>query len=186
MITAAAPDILYPLSRFCRENGRALPAFETITGSEMPEPYRTLLVHQGDMTSRLETHFDSSLRLRVLHHETTPTAYRREVLLCTEDSAMPVEYGAIEINLAAFPEGVRAAILEARQPLGGLLNQHRITYRSVPRAFLRLAPDQEMNALFGTDPAGELYGRSNVLLGANDQMLARIVEVLRPLGNGGA
>ena len=43
-----------------------------------------------------------------------------------------------------------------------------------------------MNALFSTDPAHELYGRCNVLIGARGETLARIVEVLRPLGNAGA
>jgi chorismate-pyruvate lyase len=186
VIAAAEPDLLYPLSLFCRENARALPVFTVIEGAEMPDPYRTLLVHRGDMTSRLESHFGSALRLRVLHREATPSAYRREVLLCTEKTSLPVEYGAIEINLTAFPDALRAAILEARQPLGGLLNSHGFAYRSEPRAFFRLAPDEMMNSLFDTSPATELYGRSNVLLGENGETLARIVEVLRPLGNPGS
>ena len=77
---------------------------------------------------------------------------------------------------------LRALILEAREPLGALLNRNGVVYRSEPDAFIRLAPDAEMNALFGTDPANELYGRCNVLLGEQGETLARIVEVLRPLG----
>ena len=185
-VTPVGHDLLYPLTLFCQNDGHPLPPFDVIDGEEMPEPYRTLLVHNGDMTSRLESHFGSPLRLRVLHRETTPGAYRREVLLCTRDGGLPVEYGAIEINLAAFAPALRALILEAREPLGGLLNRHGIVYRSEPRAFIRLAPDAEMNALFSTDPANELYGRSNVLLGERGETLARIVEVLRPLGNAAA
>ena len=49
----------------------------------------------------------------------------------------PVEYGAIEINLAAFPEPLRAQIVEGQLPLGGLLNAHGFQYRSEPRGYLR-------------------------------------------------
>ena len=173
-------DLLYPLSHFCRATGHALPACEFIDGAAMPEPYHKLLVHHGDMTSRLEEFHRAQMELRVLHREASGDAYRREVLLCKADSGLPVEYGAIEINLAAFDEPLRALILEGRQPLGGLLNRHGIRYRSEPRALLKLAPDSVMDAHFDLDGAHTLYGRSNVLLGDGDCVLARIVEVLRP------
>jgi chorismate-pyruvate lyase len=107
----------------------------------MPEPYRALLVHHGDMTSRLEDFHGAPMTLRVLNRETSGDAYRREVLLCKANDGLPVEYGAIEINLAAFDEVLRAEILEGWLPLGGLLNHHGIRYRSEPRAFLRIATD---------------------------------------------
>ena len=179
---AAEPgtDLLFPLSHFCHAGGHDLPACEIIEGAAMPEPYRKLLVHHGDMTSRLEEFHGAPMKLRVLHRETNGDSYRREVLLCKADSGLPVEYGAIEINLAAFAEPLRTLILEGREPLGGLLNRHAIHYRSEPRAFLKLAPDSVMDAHFDLDGAHTLYGRSNVLLGDGDHVLARIVEVLRP------
>ncbi len=179
---AAEPsaDLLFPLSHFCHASGHDLPACEFIDGAVMPEPYRALLVHNGDMTSRLEEFHGAAMKLRVLHREPCGDAYRREVLLCKADSGLPVEYGAIEINLAAFDESLRAQILEGHQPLGGLLNRAGIRYRSEPRAFLKLAPDSVMDAHFDLDGAHTLYGRSNVLLGDGDRVLARIVEVLRP------
>ena len=178
--TQASADLLFPLSHFCHLSGHDLPECEVIDGAAMPEPYRTLLVHNGDMTSRLEEFHRAPMTLRVLHRETDGDAYRREVLLCAQDSGLPVEYGAIEINLAAFAEPLRVLILEGRQPLGGLLNRHEIRYRSEPRAFLKLAPDSLMDAHFDLDGAHTLYGRSNVLRGDGDRVLARIVEVLRP------
>ena len=178
--TEASADLLFPLSHFCHAGRHDLPECEIIDGAAMPEPYRTLLVHNGDMTSRLEEFYRAPMTLRVLHRETDGDAYRREVLLCAQDSGLPVEYGAIEINLAAFAEPLRALILEGRQPLGGLLNGHGVRYRSEPRAFLKLAPDSAMDAHFELDDAHTLYGRSNVLLGDGGLVLARIVEVLRP------
>lgn len=176
-------DLLYPLSRFCERDGHPLPAYAVLDGLALPEPYRKLLFHRGDMTSRLEEFHASPMTLRVLHREEDSAAYRREVLLCAKDSGLPVEYGAIEIHLDAFEPELRAEILAGQLPLGGLLNRAGLRYRGEPRAFLRLAPDAAMNAHFQTDASNELFGRSNVLRGEKGETLARIVEVLRPLGN---
>lgn len=180
MTATGALDFLYPLTRFHENGGWPLPAVEFIEAAAMPEPYRTLLVHEGDMTSRLESFHDGAMKLEVLHREEAESGYRREVLLRVEESDLPVEYGAIEIDLGSFDAQLREHILEGRTPLGGLLNRFDINYRSQPRAFIKLASDERMCALFGTDCVQPLYGRSNVLLGEDDQTLARIVEVLRP------
>ena len=176
----AAADLLYPLSRFCERDGHSLPPHEILDGLDVPEPYRTLLVHRGDMTSRLEEFHGAPMTLRVLHREHDDQAYRREVLLCKKDDGLPVEYGAIEIHLDAFAPELRAQILEGGLPLGGLLNRAGVRYRSEPRAFIRLAPDSVMDAHFDLEGAHTLYGRCNVLLGGHGETLARIVEVLRP------
>ena len=44
----------YPLDEFYAQAGLPLPAIEQIGGEDMPEPYRSLLVHQRDMTPTLE------------------------------------------------------------------------------------------------------------------------------------
>lgn len=178
--TAATLDLLYPLTVFRKRDRRPLPVHEAIDADAVPEPYRTLLVHKGDMTSRLEAHHASPLKLRVLHRSHSAETYQREVLLITTKGDLPVEYGAIEINLAAFPEPLRAQIVEGQLPLGGLLNAHGFKYRSEPRGYLRVLPDLTLCRLFGVEAASAFYGRSNVLLGADGTVLAQIVEVLRP------
>jgi chorismate-pyruvate lyase len=184
MLAAADTELLHPLSHFCRQDGRQLPAFRIVQPEALPDAARKLLVHTGDMTSRLEQHHGGGTVLQVLHCEHTSSVYRREVLLCLEATSLPVEYGAIEIDLSAFTGELRDLIVEAQLPLGGLLNRFGVRYYSKPRAFLKLAPDPGMNALFGAEGATELYGRSNVLCGENGPVLAQIVEVLRPLENG--
>jgi len=183
-MTVAPPtasfDILHPLSLFRQRDGGTLPPVELIEGSAVPAPYQGLLVHKGDMTSRLEAFHSSPLKLRVLHLDRTPEAYRREVLLCTQAAGIPVEYGANEINLAAFEEPLRNEILAGKLPLGGLLNRAGIKYYSEPRAFLRVRPDATLCRLFEIEPVDALYGRSNTLLSSAGVVLARIVEILRP------
>jgi chorismate-pyruvate lyase len=177
---AQTSELLYPLSLFRQRDGRPLPIVQVIDGATMPEPYKSLLVHHGDMTSRLENFHGSPMKLRVLNLERSPDAYRREVLLCARESGLPVEYGAIEINLQPFEESLRSEILEGRLPLGGLLNRAKFGYRSEPRGYLRIMPDLTLCRLFGVDVAAAFFGRSNSLLAENGAVIARIVEVLRP------
>ena len=40
----------HPLDEFYANAGRALPKIEAVDGIAVPEPYRQLLVHDGDMT----------------------------------------------------------------------------------------------------------------------------------------
>ena len=47
-------DFAFPLSEFYARTSLALPRMEVIPGDAVPEPYRTLLVHEADMTSTLE------------------------------------------------------------------------------------------------------------------------------------
>lgn len=180
MIVSDTSDLLYPLTRFCQDGGHPLPPHEVVDGAALPEPYRTLLVHNGDMTSRLEKHFGGEIYIEVLHHEHTPEAYRREVVLRVEKNGLPVEYGAIEMDLEAFDSQVRRLILEEHLPLGGLLNRFRVPYRSEPKGFIKIGPDNVMQRTFGMPRADQFFGRCNVLLGEGDRTLARIVEVLRP------
>ena len=172
-------ELLYPLSLFRQRDGRPLPIVQVIDPADVPQPYQNLLVHNGDMTSRLESFHSSPMKLRVLNVERTPDAYRREVLLCARDTGLPVEYGAIEIDLRAFDESLRSEVIEGRLPLGGLLNRAGFKYRSQPRGYLRVLPDLTLCRLFGAEVA-PFFGRSNLLLRDDGARLASIVEVLRP------
>ena len=180
MISAPTLELLHPLPLLYDAAGRPLPQFELIEPKALPEACHRLLVHTGDMTSKLEDFFGDDMRLRVLRRDHTPEHYRREVVLYCATTELPVEYGAIEIELGAFEESLRSEIVEGRLPLGGLLNRHGIRYRSQPRGFLRVAPDPRLAELFHLPAPVVLFGRTNQLLDASDRVLARIVEVLRP------
>ena len=175
------PDLLYPLS-FMRM-ARKLPKlnFQEIDPSEVPEPYNSLLVHDGDMTSRLEAYHESALLVSPLRSSSDGKSYFREVLLTLEGSDQGVEYGAIEITLKHLPEEVRPLVIEAKQPLGRILNEYRIPYTSAPRAFLKIIPDGPIVEAFGSLESDELYGRSNEITGFNGDTIARIVEILPTL-----
>lgn len=176
-------DPVYPLSLM--RMARKLPklSFSEIDAAEVPEPYLGLLVHDGDMTSRLEGYHEKSIRVRCLRSSNDGKSYFREVVLETEEDGEPTEYGAIEINLSSLPEEVRKVVVEARQPLGGILNQFRIPYSSSPKAFLSIIPDGPIVEAFGSVEADVLYGRSNEITAYSGDSIARIVEILPVLEN---
>ena len=181
MITAPSLELLHPLPTLYAAAGRALPEFELVDASALPPAAHRLLVHSGDMTSKLEEFFGEDMWLRVLQCQHTPEHYRREVILYGHKSGLPVEYGAIEINLNAFEEELRNEIVTGKLPLGGLLNRHQVRYRSEPRAFLRVSPCARLTDLFELPSATTHYARSNLLLNSDGSELASIVEILRPV-----
>jgi chorismate-pyruvate lyase len=174
-------EILLPLPLLYEAASHPLPDFELVDSKSLPPAAHSLLVHTGDMTSKLEEFFADEMTLRVLQCDHTADHYRREVVLCCAKSGQSVEYGAIEIELSAFDESLRSEIVRGQQPLGGLLNRHAIRYRSRPRGFLRVAPDLRLAEIFHLPAPVSLFGRTNQLLDAQDRVLASIVEVLRPV-----
>ena len=43
-------NLFFPLNLFYEQLGLPLPVIEQVSGAEVPEPYRRLLVHDDDMT----------------------------------------------------------------------------------------------------------------------------------------
>ena len=173
-------DLLFPLSFMRSVRGSPKLSYEKIEPDTITEPYRSLLVHEGDMTSRLEAYHESSLRVRRLRSSNDGKSYFREVVLETESTAKATEYGAIEISLGSLPEEIHPLVVEAKLPLGSILNNSRIPYSCFPRAYLKIVPDGPIVDALGTVEADVLYGRSNEIRSFNDQVIARIVEILPP------
>ena len=80
------PGLLHPLSFMRRAQGMPSLKFEEIASQELPEPYKQLLAHEGDMTSRLENAFRSSIRVNRIRSSSDGKNYFREVILETSDS----------------------------------------------------------------------------------------------------
>lgn len=178
-----SPDVLEPLMRL---RGTGCGTFVFVEAEKVPPPFRGLLVHEGDMTSRLEAFHQSRIALEVLQSRRSgEEEYSREVILRREVDGAPVEYGAIQIFLGAFEAELREQILEGRVPLGGLLNQGRVEYFSRPQAFFELIPGEDLGALIGVSMSARLYGRCNLLYRVGGGMMARIVEVLPLTGMDG-
>jgi chorismate-pyruvate lyase len=170
----------HPLDEFYANAGLTLPRIEVIPGAAMPQPYRDLLVHEGDMTPTLEKFHGMTLHVEALRREQRGDSYFREVVLVTDDYKRRVEFGAIKIFLALFPRQARNDILAERLPLGTILARHQIPHTSRPRAFLRVESDDLVNQALGLQGQHTLYGRRNTLSNEQGHPLAEIVEILPP------
>ena len=123
------PSPLHPLDVAYTRAGLEPPSATAIAPDAIPQPYRSLLVHQRDMTLTLEAHFGGRVALRPLATFTVGPWYYRRVLLAQEYSGRPVEMGAIRMKLAALPRKVQAEIRRNRVPLGRLLRVDVLLHR---------------------------------------------------------
>jgi len=150
-------------------------------GDQMPEPYKSLLMHEQDMTHRLQAFVGQAIHIRPLHVQHEEDTLERRVLLIGDDDGRTVEFGAIRIHLGAFAAPAREEILACRSPLGAILKAHAIGYRCHPAAFFSLCGSDFLHDAFELDVATTLYGRVNRIEDTRGALLAEVVEVLPPL-----
>jgi len=172
--------LLYPLDEFYRRAGLVVPKASLVVGSEVPEPYRALLVHERDMTPTLEKYHAERIHLRTIGRRVDGEALSRLVVLTTNEGLKPVEFGAIVIHLDQFPTEAREVILGCHVPLGTILADFAIEHYSRPTAFLRVSADPLINGSLATAGTEELYGRRNVLKTPDGRALADVIEILPP------
>ncbi len=178
-VSPLAPD-LHPLDAFYTRAGLPLPRIEFIAGHEVPEPHKTLLVHNLDMTPTLEEFYGCDIHLEILRCEERDQFYYREVVLRLDFDELPVEFGANKISINLFPPDVRRLILENRIPLGHLLKVFRVPHTSRPQGFLRVAADERMCRAFRLEKPACLYGRRNTIRDPQGRPLSEVVEILPP------
>jgi chorismate-pyruvate lyase len=174
------PDPSYPLCDFYRIAAKTLPRIESIRADAMPEPYRSLLVHENDMTPTLEQHHRARIHLRVLRSEQRGKFYFREVVLVLDGSEKPVEFGANKVSLTLFPPEARELILAEYVPLGSILADFRIEHTCHPSAYLELFSDELIGNELKLGLPRRLYGRRNTLTDPRGRILSEVVEILAP------
>src|SRR5262245_66159839 len=109
--------ILFPLDVVYEWSGVLVPSVREVSPYDIPLPYRSLLVHESDMTMTLEQHFGGRIGLRVFSTFSRGGWYFRRVVLVHEYSGRPVEMGASRMDLSVFSGRVRKQILNNLVPL---------------------------------------------------------------------
>ena len=188
-------QLLHPLTEFSGSTQE--PDFRDVeslegAGNPMPEPYRSLLVHETDMTSTLETFFRERPRLEVLSKLRRGSRLYRQVLLRGVGSGRVMEYGAIRIQLDVLGSEARFAVLEGSRPLGGVLGDFQIRFVSRPQNYFSIRPGAHLQQLLGMTTPNEfqdgepnlLFGRKNFLETESGDVLAEVVEILPPVTGG--
>jgi hypothetical protein len=173
-------DLPAPLARFLRETcGVRVDLFQRLSGSQMPEPARRLLVHRRDMTTTLAKFHGSTLRVEVLRKQDFEGMYFREVFLRTVKGGRIAEYGVIAIALANFTPAQQGVIRAGRTPLGALLHDFKIPFVSSPIGFCSIPTGGLPEAYRALVNGGTTcFGRFNHLAKPSGEPLAWIVEIL--------
>lgn len=169
-----------PLLDFYQRGGVEPPELLPIEGDAMPEPYRSLLVHSGDMTPTLEKYHGERIHLRPLTRETKGNVYSREVILEAGEGNLPVEFGAITIFLEHYPEAVHELILGDSVPLGTILADFDILHQACPQAYFQVNSDPLITEALGLSQSTGLFGRCNIHRNPEGHHIAEIVEILPP------
>jgi len=177
-VTPELLSLLLPLHYFYAKEERPLPEIQLLDGADVPEPERSLLVHERDMTSTLRNFHGSPIKLEVVKSECSDDYLMRMVVLHRDDNGAPVEFGAIGIRLDKFEGPVREQIANGSAPLGGLLEKYVIDYRSCPKGYFSTAADPVIGDALAEEVGSIVYGRCNELTDADGFAFADIVEVL--------
>lgn len=172
---------LDPLLHFySKKADRPLKFFE-ISAADIPEPHKSLLAHDGDMTPTLEEYYSETIQLKILSKEMVSSVYFRKVLLLLSSTEKPVEFGAIRIFLERFPAQAQKLILDGRRPLGAVLQGEGIPHSSRPTSYFKLKGTADINSSLEILTPRMLYGRCNTIRRTDDLPLAEIVEILPDL-----
>ena len=173
-------SLFYPANEFYEQAGQPLPPVVRVESSDIPQPYRSLLVHESDMTVMLEEAHHQSVRVQVLKSALSGDLFSRQVVLVLDVDATPVEFGAIKIHLEHLPPHARQLVLDENRPFGSILHSQSIEHVSRPECYIQVLADSLIVRALRLAGPCLLYGRRNALLDASRRLLAEVVEILPP------
>ena len=174
-------DIVVTLSRLQSEDPSSpaiIREIEPVEPEDIPEPFRSLLVHEKDMTGTLAGYWGLPIILRPRTVRRKGNVLYRQVVLTAGPDRIPVEAGAIKIYLDRFPAEALPEITRNRKPLGSILAEHGISYVSTPQGYFQTTASPFLKDAFADAREQTLYGRCNRLTNPADDPLADVVEIL--------
>jgi len=174
------PNLFYPMSEFYEHSGDPLPPVVQLDGCDVPEPYRSLLVHDRDMTPTLTKAYRRNMQLRILKRVLTDSVLARQIILEMEGDGRATVFAAIKIYLDRFTPEARRLILAGKLPFGTILQRQCVVHSSRPQAFVRVVADETINRALGLAGRSVLYGRRSALLNSSQIPLAQVLEILPP------
>ena len=166
------------MDQFYLAPGAPVPEAAKIEAECIPEPYRSLLVHDNDMTPTLEASYRQRIHIRLISRKVEDDVLLRQVVLVLDSNERPVEFGAIRIQLNQLPPEARRLVLENKLPLGRLLQDFFIQHSSRPVAYFEVKTDGGIGEALQTPSLQRLYGRRNKLMMPSGEVLAEVVEIL--------
>lgn len=179
VIPAPTVDSLYSLFPDSADR----PVCTPITGDQMPELYRSLLVHTHHMTVTVERYYGGPVNVKVLNTVRDGDEYARKILLELRDDGRVVQFGIVQIDLSLLSPPVRDRIVEGKTPLGRVLIEHNVLRHIQPAGYLRVEPCEEMCRWFGLTKPTTTYGRLGIIY-TDGKPAIEVLEILTPISIG--
>ena len=156
-----------------------VPKCSEIEPSDVPQPYRDLLVHDGHMTVTLEDHHGSRVRVEPYSVHQQGDLYGRLLDLRSEHSGEVVMTGILLFNLSICSPEVRELIIGEQVPLGRILIEHKILRRLTSETFLRVESQDPLVSRFELPSPATAYGRLATIF-YEGQPAVDLLEIVRP------
>lgn len=153
---------------------------EHVPDASVPEPYKTLLVHNDLMTARMEQFHGAPIEVRVLASRLEDLLYSRAIILVRQDTQAAVQFAFAQFETNAVSKVVRDEILSERLPLGRVLLNHGVNYQIERNASLKLTVGAGLSALLRCPLNQTTYGRAARLL-CDERPTFEVIEVSAPI-----
>ena len=134
-------------------------AVEHVPTSVVPQPYRSLLVHNHHMTVAMESFHQCRVDVDVLDRRTDGLIYCREIRLRKAGTPIPVQFGLVRFDLNYVVPAVREKILDEKTPLGRVLIEHNVLRHIDLGAMLRVRAGEGLAKVLAMPVGGVTYGR---------------------------
>jgi chorismate-pyruvate lyase len=176
---AVLPDLYTLVSLFYSDPAR-LSHFESAVEDEMPSDYAGLLAHENHMTVTVERFFRSSVDVKVLETDTTPTHYARKILLSRQTDGAVVQFGIMRLKLSCLSAEVRKEVESRRTPLGRILIQHNVLREVHLVKLWKAEAGPDLATYFGVPHGTLTYGRT-AMIDCNGEPGVELLEIVRPM-----
>lgn len=173
-------DELQKLTALFPGGNRLIEQAEHVPSALVPEPYKSLLVHEHHMTVTMEEFYRTPVVVRVLDRSQQGLIYNRKILLERSDNGRVVQFGIIRFDLSWVTEAVRDEILREQIPLGRILINYNVLRHIDLGAILRIVPGPDLQNLFGCQAGQAAYGRLATIF-CNQKPALDLLEIAAPV-----
>ncbi len=175
----ADPDLPALVSLF-HNSVSELGQMTSVSATEMPEPYRSLLAHEHHMTVTVEEFHGCLVDVQVLQARIDGDQYLRQILLHRQSDHAVVQYGIVRLDLQQITGQARADILSQKIPLGRVLIKQNVLRTIHLSQLWRIAAGPDLAKLFSIPLGTVTYGRTAAIL-TDSKPAIELLEIVTPV-----
>lgn len=153
---------------------------EHIPQAIVPEPYKTMLVHDHHMTVEMEKYHRTTVDVRVLDRKLNGDEYGRKILLLKHGTETVVQFGLVRFHLQYVTPQVRREIIAEETPLGRILINHNVLRHVDLGAILEIDAGPGLASVLQMPVGGTTYGRLATIF-CDRRPAVDLLEISAPL-----